>query len=98
MSGERLDAIYDALADDAEEEDVDSKLDAFTHVTCPSLAHLVAMLSLPGVEWLPEGTHLVVFDAPSALVFQAFPREPKGPRETEGEVTPKPKAKPQGKL
>ena len=53
----------------------DSSLsDGLAHFTCPSLPHFIALLCRPSPTSLPEGTALVVVDALSALLNQAFPK------------------------
>ncbi|KAK4240908.1 P-loop containing nucleoside triphosphate hydrolase protein [Achaetomium macrosporum] len=51
-------------------------LDGFTHYTCPSLPHLIALLCRPTASCVPRGTSLVVVDSLSALVNHAFPKHP----------------------
>lgn len=48
----------------------------FTHYTCPSLPHLIALLCRPTASSIPSGTSLVVVDALSALLNHAFPKLP----------------------
>ncbi|GAB1316643.1 DNA repair protein RAD51 homolog 3 [Madurella fahalii] len=52
------------------------QLDAFTHYTCPSLPHLIALLCRPTAACIPQETSLVVVDTLSALVNHAFPKLP----------------------
>ncbi|KAK3997372.1 P-loop containing nucleoside triphosphate hydrolase protein [Cladorrhinum sp. PSN332] len=54
----------------------DTVLDKFTHFTCPSLPHLIALLCRPTAECVPPGAGLVVVDSLSALINHAFPRTP----------------------
>ncbi|RFU35812.1 hypothetical protein B7463_g535, partial [Scytalidium lignicola] len=49
-------------------------LDNFTHITTPTLAHLVALLCHPIPSLFPAGTSLVVIDSFSALIDNAFPK------------------------
>ncbi|SPQ25214.1 b197b9cd-a334-45db-b0c3-e1fda643d47c [Thermothielavioides terrestris] len=75
MPIERLRAVAGKEA--AQAEDADSGcLDAFTHYTCPSLPHLIALLCRPTVSCIPPGTSLVVVDSLSALVNHSFPKHP----------------------
>jgi hypothetical protein len=50
--------------------------ESFTHYTCPSLAHLIALLCRPTAACIPQNTRLVVIDSLSALVNHAYPRTP----------------------
>ncbi|KAL2131266.1 hypothetical protein VTI74DRAFT_5321 [Chaetomium olivicolor] len=75
MPIERLRAV--AARDTGEGKDADlGRLDGFTHYTCPSLPHLIALLCRPTPACIPEGTSLVVVDSLSALVNHAFPKQP----------------------
>ncbi|KAK3903274.1 P-loop containing nucleoside triphosphate hydrolase protein [Staphylotrichum tortipilum] len=51
----------------------------FTHYTCPSLPHLIALLCKPTASAIPPATALVVVDSLSALVNHAFPKLPDRP-------------------
>ncbi|KAK4226784.1 P-loop containing nucleoside triphosphate hydrolase protein [Podospora fimiseda] len=83
MSMERLKWILEESSDTEEK---------FRHFTCPSLAHLIALLCRPTGECIPEGTGLVVVDSLSALVNHAFPRIPQdgggGGKEVKGKKAP----------
>jgi hypothetical protein len=72
---ERLRAVVAAGAAEEEGGDLD-RLDCFTHYTCPSLPHLIALLCRPTAACIPQGTALVVIDSLSALVNHAFPKLP----------------------
>lgn len=72
---ERLRAVSGTRAEEGEEQG-HGRLDAFTHYTCPSLPHLIALLCRPTVSCIPEGTSLVVVDSLSALINHAFPKLP----------------------
>lgn len=54
----------------------DTDLDRFTHYTCPTLPHLIALLCRPTASCIPQGTSLVVVDSLSALVNHVFPKVP----------------------
>ncbi|KAL2024530.1 hypothetical protein VTK56DRAFT_7573 [Thermocarpiscus australiensis] len=72
---ERLRAVTRGGTGDGKDVDL-SCLDGFTHYTCPSLAHLIALLCRPTTSCIPQGTCLVVVDSLSALVNHAFPKLP----------------------
>ncbi|KAK4160747.1 P-loop containing nucleoside triphosphate hydrolase protein [Cladorrhinum sp. PSN259] len=74
MSLERLRGVVAAGVE--EEEDIVELDNKFTHFTCPSLPHLIALLCRPTAECVPRGVGLVVVDSLSALVNHAFPRMP----------------------
>ncbi|KAJ4294841.1 hypothetical protein N0V88_005077 [Collariella sp. IMI 366227] len=88
---ERLHAV--AAKDAGEGKDADlGRLDGFTHYTCPTLPHLIALLCRPNAACIPQGTSLVVVDSLSALVNHAFPRQPEtksfaGPKGNKGPST-----------
>ncbi|KAI1876960.1 uncharacterized protein JN550_001032 [Neoarthrinium moseri] len=46
----------------------------FLHFTCPSLAHIIALLCRPTASAIPQDVTLIVIDSLSALVNQAFPK------------------------
>ncbi|KAK3687331.1 P-loop containing nucleoside triphosphate hydrolase protein [Podospora appendiculata] len=50
------------------------ELKAFTHYTCPSLAHFIALLCRPTPSCIPQTTSLVVVDSLSALINHSFPK------------------------
>ena len=58
-------------------------LDHLTHVSAPTLAHLIAILSDPALSFALDKTSLIVIDAFSTLISTAFPRS------TESSNTPK---------
>lgn len=66
----RLTAVVGSTLDD----DGASPLDRLAHFTCPSLPHFIALLCRPSPTCLPDGTIIVVIDAVSALLNQAFPK------------------------
>lgn len=72
---ERLRIVAGTRTGDGPAADLD-RLDAFTHYTCPSLPHLIALLCRPTPSCIPPGTSLVVVDSFSALVNHAFPKLP----------------------
>ncbi|KAK4100293.1 P-loop containing nucleoside triphosphate hydrolase protein [Parathielavia hyrcaniae] len=51
-------------------------LTGFTHYTCPSLPHLIALLCRPTASCIPQGAALIVIDSLSVLVNHAFPKLP----------------------
>lgn len=75
MPIERLRAVTGAGTGEAEEVGL-GRLAGFTHYTCPSLPHLVALLCRPTASSIPPGTSLVVVDSLSALLNHAFPKLP----------------------
>lgn len=54
---------------------IDSLLSRFTHFLTPTLAHLIALLSISAPSYLPKNTSLLVVDALSALTTVAFSRD-----------------------
>lgn len=54
---------------------IDSLLSRFTHFLTPTLAHLIALLSISVPSYLPKNTSLLVVDALSALTTVAFSRD-----------------------
>ena len=75
MPIERLRAAVGKGTGEGKDADL-GRLDAFTHCTCPTLPHLIALLCRPTASCIPQGTSLVVVDALSALVNHAFPKLP----------------------
>ncbi|KAI0158993.1 P-loop containing nucleoside triphosphate hydrolase protein [Pestalotiopsis sp. NC0098] len=79
VSGKRLSQILDtststegpAIESGASSEPHFSDL---THITCPTLAHFVALLCRPTASCVADGTSLIIVDSFSALVNQAFPK------------------------
>lgn len=67
MPVERLCAVAGAESLDDE---------GFTHYTCPTLPHFIALLCWPTPASIPNGTGLVVIDSLSALINHAFPKLP----------------------
>lgn len=49
-------------------------LDKFHHFTCPTLPHLLALLTHPSPSFPPQNTSLIIVDSISALFAAAFPR------------------------
>lgn len=49
-------------------------LNNLTHITTPTLAHLLAILSHPNPPYLVERVSLLVIDSFSTLINNAFPR------------------------
>ncbi|KAF9870350.1 hypothetical protein CkaCkLH20_12197 [Colletotrichum karsti] len=81
LCGRRLAAVIEAVegASTSTEDQAESLgRDNFTHYTCPSLPHLVALLCRPSATTVPANTALVVIDSLSALVNHAFPKAPDG--------------------
>lgn len=58
-------------------------LDRLIHLTAPTLAHLIAILSDPAPPYMANNISLVVIDTLSTLINNAFPRA------TESSATPK---------
>lgn len=75
MPIERLRTVTGAVAEEDQAADFD-RLDAFTHYTCPSLPHFIALLCRPTAACIPQGTSLIVVDSLSALINHAFPKLP----------------------
>ncbi|KAK0714894.1 P-loop containing nucleoside triphosphate hydrolase protein [Lasiosphaeris hirsuta] len=73
VSSQRLHAVADHVAE-VEQDTTLGQLDAFTHYTCPSLPHFIALLCRPTASSIPEKTSLIVVDSLSALINHAFPR------------------------
>jgi len=77
VSSERLRAISrSTTAEDGDGKTTERHLELFTHYTCPSLPHLIALLCRPTASCVPKDTALVVVDALSALINHAFPKVP----------------------
>ncbi|KAL2141288.1 hypothetical protein VTI28DRAFT_2623 [Corynascus sepedonium] len=72
---ERLRAVVGKVTGEGKDADL-GRLDGFTHYTCPTLPHLIALLCRPTASCVPQGTSLVVVDSLSALVNHAFPKLP----------------------
>ncbi|KAK4125959.1 P-loop containing nucleoside triphosphate hydrolase protein [Parathielavia appendiculata] len=72
---ERLRTVVATGATGDEDAGLD-RLDGFTHYTCPSLPHLIALLCRPTAALIPQGAALIVVDSVSALVNHAFPKLP----------------------
>lgn len=49
-------------------------LDKFHHYTCPTLPHLLALLTHPSPSFPPENARLIIVDSISTLFATAFPR------------------------
>ncbi len=77
ISSERLRTVVDSVAE-SDDEATPGKLDAFTHYTCPTLPHFIALLCRPTASCIPQGTSLIVVDSLSALVNHAFPKTAEG--------------------
>ncbi|KAK3390232.1 hypothetical protein B0H63DRAFT_109383 [Podospora didyma] len=90
VSSERLRSVASPASAEAAEEPAADPLDAFTHYTCPSLAHLIALLCRPTASCIPSTTSLVVVDSLSALVNHAFPKtlDPQGKVDVKGKKGP----------
>ncbi|KXJ95594.1 P-loop containing nucleoside triphosphate hydrolase protein [Microdochium bolleyi] len=78
VSGQRLNAVFEAATSDArpshDATNLAAGLDNLQHFTTPSLAHLIALLCKPNATVIPRGTSLVVVDSFSALVNHAYPK------------------------
>ncbi|KAK4130195.1 P-loop containing nucleoside triphosphate hydrolase protein [Trichocladium antarcticum] len=72
---QRLRAVVGTGTRDGQDAPVD-RLDPFTHYTCPSLPHFIALLCRPTASCIPQGASLIVVDSLSALVNHAFPKMP----------------------
>jgi len=73
-------AVQGKDAGKGEDEGDFSVFDDFTHYTCPSLPHLIALLCRPTASCIPQGTALIVVDTLSALINHAFPKVPESRR------------------
>ncbi|KAK3353581.1 P-loop containing nucleoside triphosphate hydrolase protein [Lasiosphaeria hispida] len=89
VSSHRLRTVADHVAE-GEQETTPGRPDAFTHYTCPSLPHFIALLCRPTAFSIPEKTSLIVVDSLSALVNHAFPRvmDGKAPVDAKGNKGP----------
>ncbi|KAG7125065.1 DNA repair protein rhp55 like [Verticillium longisporum] len=80
VCGQRLkdvaQAIREARSTGSASEPTTSGLIAekFTHYSCPTLAHLIALLCRPTATTLPKDTAVVVVSSLSTLVNHAFPK------------------------
>ncbi|KAK3939772.1 P-loop containing nucleoside triphosphate hydrolase protein [Diplogelasinospora grovesii] len=85
LPSERLRAAVGAVTKDKHDEADAAKFleEAFTHYTCPSLPHFIALLCQPTEFVIAAETCLVIIDSLSALVNHAFPRMPE-PRNVNG--------------
>ncbi len=71
---ERVRAVVRAAEDN--DEACRGRLDALTHYTCPTLAHLTALLCRPSALCIPQSASLVVVDSLSALLNHDLPKAP----------------------
>jgi len=77
VSAERLSSVARSESrghDNKQQVTTAELLDKYTHYSCPSLAHLIALLCRPTTSSVPPGVSLVVVDSLSALVNHAFPK------------------------
>ncbi|KAK0645698.1 hypothetical protein B0T16DRAFT_390264 [Cercophora newfieldiana] len=77
VSSERLRTVVTSASEDNDKVTA-SRLEAFTHYTCPSLPHFIALLCRPTTSCVAPNTDLIVIDSLSALLNHAFPKAPDG--------------------
>lgn len=68
----RLERVVSALTTGSSE--VADRLKRLSHIHCPSLAHLLALLKFPPANFPPSGTGLVIVENLSSLLELAYPR------------------------
>ncbi|SLM33669.1 P-loop containing nucleoside triphosphate hydrolase [Lasallia pustulata] len=74
LAGLRLPDDHGPPSSPAVARSMEDFLDQFHHFTCPTLPHLLALLTHPSPSFPPENTSLIIVDSISTLFATAFPR------------------------